>query len=477
MSQQQVRQAEAAARVLVIEDERSIRGACCMILEDQGYQTDSRSTGKSGLQAIRQGSFDILLLDLKLPDFDGMEILRAVMSEKPSICVIIMTGYSTVRNAVEAMKIGAFDYLPKPFDDDELVLVVERALKLKRLTEENLALREQLIDQFGFDNIVGEHPRMLETFEQVVRVAPTDTTVLIYGESGTGKELFARAIHTHSNRAARQFVAIDGSTLASNLLESELFGHVKGAFTGAVAAKKGVFEVAENGTLFLDDVANLSLEIQAKLLRVLEAREYKPVGASHTRKANVRLIAATNQDLQQMVDGGDFREDLFYRLNVIPIYLPPLRERSEDIAILVYHFLRHFCRKAGKRIEGFSDEALEALVDYRWPGNVRQLRNVVERLVIMSDGQLLDPGFVLNHMQGRYFMGGDSIPDTVDELNAVKKQVMDETFGRIHRAFLEKALKACHGNISQASATVGMKRSNFSALMKRHHLSADSFKD
>ncbi len=448
-----------------------------MILKDQGHYCESRDTGQAGLQAVQNGAFDIVLLDLKLPDLDGMQILRTVKADKPEVCVIIMTGYSTVRNAVEAMKIGAFDYLPKPFDDDELVLAVERALKVKHLTEENRQLREQLIDQFGFDNIVGEHSRMIETFEQVARVAPTDTTVLINGESGTGKELFARAIHAHSLRAARPLVAIDGSTLANNLLESELFGHVKGAFTGATGTKKGVFEVADNGTLFLDDVANLSLEIQAKLLRVLESHEYKPVGANRTRKTNVRLIAATNVDLQEMVERGEFREDLFYRLNVIPIYLPSLRERGGDIALLAYHFLRHFCRKSGKRIEGFSDEALEALLEYEWPGNVRQLRNVVERLVIMSDGQMLDPDFVMDHMQSRHSMGREAIPDTVDELNALKKQLFEDTFGRVQRAFLAKALKASHGNITQASVRVGMKRSNFSASMKKLHLSADAFKD
>ncbi|MFC1482401.1 sigma-54-dependent transcriptional regulator [Myxococcota bacterium] len=463
--------------VLVVDDEASIRSACRMILSDQGYTVDSRSTGRAGLEEILHGSTDIVLLDLKLPDIDGMEILQAAGRDKPDVCIIIMTGYSSVRNAVEAMKMGAYDYLPKPFDDDELLLAVGKASNVKRLMEENMNLREMLVDRFGFDNIIGDHPKMIATFEQVTRVAPVDTTVLIYGESGTGKELFSRAIHAHSKRAAEQFVAVDCSTLASNLLESELFGHVKGAFTGAVGAKQGVFEVADEGTLFLDDVANLSMEIQAKLLRVLEAREYKPVGASHVQKTNVRLVAATNKDLKIMADEGRFREDLFYRLSVFPICLPSLRERKEDIAKLAYHFLRHFCRKTGKRIDGFTDEALDALVDYDWPGNVRQLKNVVERLVIMSDSMILDPLFVLGHMQMQNTMRRESIPRTVEELNAVKKQLLNETFGHVQKAFLTRALLECHGNISHAAERVGMKRSNFSALMKKHSLSAKGFQD
>jgi DNA-binding NtrC family response regulator len=462
--------------VLVIDDERSIRNACHMILTDHGYSTDSRATGRAGLQAISQGSFHIVLLDLKLPDLDGMEILQKVVKDQPDTLVIIMTGYSTVKNAVEAMKIGAFDYLPKPFDDEQLVLAVARAVKMNRLTEENRALRDTLGDRFGFDQIVGEHPHMLEIFEQVDRVAPTDTTVLIYGESGTGKELFARAIQAHSLRAAQPFVAVDGSALASNLLESELFGHVKGAFTGATGAQKGVFEAANKGTLFFDDVANLSLEIQAKLLRVLESREYKPVGASSVQKTDIRLIAATNQDLLIMTEKGTFREDLYYRLNVIPLCLPPLRERKVDIASLAYHFLRHFCRKTGKNIEGFSDDALEALIDYDWPGNVRQLRNVVERLVILGDSKVLDPLFVLDNMRVNSKIRRDAIPETVEELNAIKKQLLNESFGHIQKAFLSKALRACRGNITQASDRVGMKRSNFSAAMKKHKLQAGDFK-
>jgi len=437
---------------------------------------DFRTDGKAGLEAIRQGEHDVVLLDMKLPDMDGMEILRTVRKEKPEVHVIVMTGYSTVPNAVEAMKLGAIDYLPKPFPDETLVLTVERAIERKRLVEENLFLRKELLDRFKFSNIIGENTKILEIFDQIKKVAPTDSTVLIYGESGTGKELFSRAIHAHSQRAARQFVAMDCSTLSPSLLESELFGHVKGAFTGATQDKAGIFEVAHDGTLFLDDVANLNTEIQGKLLRVLEVYEYKPVGASHFKKTNVRIIAATNKDLKAMADEGSFREDLFYRLNVFPILLPPLRDRKDDIPKLAYHFLRHFCRKTGKRIEGFSDDALEILVNHEWPGNVRQLKNVVERLVIMGDGDILDSLDLLEPIQMKGFLRGDSIPETLEELKAVKRQLLEENYRQLEKAFLLKALKVCNGNITHAADRVGMQRSNFSALMKKHQLSAKGSK-
>ena len=292
--------------ILVIDDERVICEGCRLALSSIERQVTTRMTGRAGLDVLLDGQFDVVLLDMKLPDIDGMDLLRTLRKEKPDVYVIVMTGYSSVQNAVEAMKLGAFDYLPKPFSEDELLLAVERAIEKKCLVEENLSLRKELLDQFGFNQIVGKNPEMLRLFDQVRRVAHTDSIVLLCGESGTGKELFARAIHAHSQRACRQFVAVDCSTLAPGLLESELFGHVKGAFTGAAQNKMGIFEVARNGTLFLDDITNLSLEIQGKLLRVIELQEFKPVGASSIRKTNVRIIAATNKDLKAMVGQGSF---------------------------------------------------------------------------------------------------------------------------------------------------------------------------
>jgi DNA-binding NtrC family response regulator len=390
--------------------------------------------------------------------------------------IIIMTGYATVQNAVAAMKQGAFDYLAKPFAEDQLVLAVTKAIENKRLKEENRTLRKQLFDRFNFSNIIGETPKILKVFEQIRKVASTDSTVLIQGDSGTGKELFAKAIHAYSLRAARQFVAFDCSTISTALMESELFGHVRGAFTGAVQDKAGIFEFAGGGTLFLDEVSNLNLDIQAKLLRVIETQEYKPVGMAKAKRTDVRVIAATNQDLKSMVTGGRFREDLFYRLNVFPIYLPPLKERRDDIPRLAYHFLRSFCRQTGKRIEGFSNDALEVLIQHDWPGNVRQLKNVIEHLVIMADGSFLDLTFVSEQLETRRGSMLSGVPNTVGELKALKKEILKVRYGNAEKAFLIKALTAAEGNITAAAKRVGMQRANFSTLMKKHSLRAIDFK-
>jgi len=461
-----------AGRILVIDDEPAIAEGCRLALGERGYAVDIRLSGREGLSAILEGDFDVVLLDLRLPDMSGMAILEEARSRNRSEYFIVMTGYSSVESAVQAMKLGAFDYLAKPFLDDQLVLCVDRAAEKKRLVEENRLLRKELVDRFGFSNIVGENPRILKIFDEIKRVAPTDCTVLIYGEHGTGKELFARAIHAHSKRAARQFIAIDCSTLSPTLLESELFGHVKGAFTGAVQDKPGIFEVAHGGTLFLDDIANLSLETQGKLLRVLEAHEYKPVGATAFKTTNARVISATNQDLRAMSHGGTFREDLFYRLNVFPVFLPPLRERKDDIPRLAYHFLRIFCRKTGKRIDGFTEDALEALVNHPWPGNVRQLKNVVERLVILSDRPTVGLMDLLDHLQVKRSWQSHAVPETLAELRSEKKRLLEETYGPMEKAFLIKALEDAGGNITRAAEKVGMKRPNFSVLLKKHGLKA-----
>jgi DNA-binding NtrC family response regulator len=459
------------ANILVIDDEPAVCSGCRLVLKEEGHSVDVYMTGREGLDAIIKGRFDVVLLDLKLPDMDGMEILRTVRNQKRDEYLIVMTGYSSVENAVEAMKLGAYDYLAKPFTDDELVLSVEKAIEKKRLVEENLILRKELVDRYEFSNIVGENSNILRIFDEITKVAPTDCTVLLYGEHGTGKELFARAIHAYSHRRTRQFVTVDCSTLSPTLLESELFGHVKGAFTDAVQDRAGVFEAADGGTLFLDEVANLSLETQGKLLRVLETREYKPVGATQFRTTNTRVISASNQDLKAMVSEGTFREDLFYRLNVFPIFIPPLRERNDDIPKLAYHFLRHFCRKIGKRIDGFSTDALEVLMNYDWPGNVRQLKNVVERLVIMADGNVLDQWDLLDQLQMKREWRSDSLPETLSELRAMKEHLLEQAYEPIEKAFIMKALNDCGGNITRAAEKVGMKRPNFSTLMKKHHLS------
>ena len=461
-------------KILVIDDEPVICEGCRLSLSDKGLLVDTCLSGTHGLELVLGEEYDLVLLDMKLPDIYGMDILQRVRKEKPGVYIIVMTGYSSVQNAVEAMKLGAFDYLAKPFTEDELWISVQRVVAKKRLKEENLALRHQLCERYDFGNIIGEDPKILKVFDAIRKVAPADTTVLLSGESGTGKELFARAIHAHSNRAAGRFVAVDCSTFSSSLLESELFGHVKGAFTGAVKDKDGIFEAADHGSLFLDEVANLNLDIQAKLLRAMESREFKPVGGSRLKKFDVRIIAATNRDLKLMVDEGNFREDLFYRLNVFPVFIPALRERRGDIPRLLYHFLKLYCRQTGKRVDGFSDEALERLVNHHWPGNVRQLKNVVERLVILADDRILNYWNLAEDMEINPYPSPDIVPRTLAELKSVKRHLLENNFGKIEKAFLQKALAAADGNIAQAARQVGMQRSNFSVLMKKHGLTANT---
>ncbi|MEJ2166166.1 MAG: sigma-54 dependent transcriptional regulator [Desulfobacterales bacterium] len=457
-------------KTLVIDDERTICYGCRLALSDKGLAVDACLSGSHGLELLLGGEYELALLDMKLPDMNGMDILRRVKKEKPGVYVIVMTGYSSVQNAVEAMKLGAFDYIAKPFSEDELWIPVQRVLENKRLKEENLALRRQLCERYDFGNIIGEDPKMLKVFDAVRKVAPTDTTVLLSGESGTGKELFARAIHAHSNRAAGRLVAVDCSTFSSSLLESELFGHVKGAFTGAVKDKDGIFDAADHGSLFLDEVANLNFDTQAKLLRAMESREFKPVGAGRVKKSDVRIIAATNRDLKSMVAEGLFREDFFYRLNVFPIFIPALRERRGDIPRLLYHFLKLYCRQTGKRVDGFSDEALDRLVNHDWPGNVRQLKNVVERLVILAEDRILSYWNLSENLEIKPHHYPDLVPKTLAELKSVKRHLLENHFGKIERAFLQNALASAEGNIAQAARQVGMQRSNFSALMKKYGL-------
>jgi DNA-binding NtrC family response regulator len=457
-----------SARILIIDDESVICDGCKLALRDHGYAVDAVRDGRSGLEWLMRNPCELVLLDMKLPDTDGMQLLEIIRREKSGVSVVVMTGYSSVSDAVRAMKLGAFDYLSKPFSDEELVLTVAKAVTTQRLAEENLALRRQLFAKFDFSNIVGEDPKMLHIFEEIRKAAPTETTILLEGESGTGKELFAKAIHAHSHRDHKQFIVADCSTFAPSLLESELFGHIRGAFTGATHDKSGIFEVADGGTLFLDEVANLTLDVQGKLLRVMETQEYRPVGASLPRKTDIRIIAASNQNLKSLVEQGKFRDDLFYRLSVLPIYIPPLRERRPDIPKLAYHFLRIFCREMGRRVQGFSDDALQILINHDWPGNVRQLKNVVERLVIMAEKTVLDYHQLAYNLYDDRVPKPASVPTNLKELRSIKKRIVEEQYGRIERAFLLKALTAVGGNISQAAKLVGMQRPNFSAMLKRH---------
>jgi DNA-binding NtrC family response regulator len=380
----------AHERILVVDDERGVRALCSDLLKRAGYEVEAVDSGPAALARFAEAEFDAVLADVNMPRMDGIELCRRLRQERPDQIVVLITGFPSIENAVRGMKEGAVDYVTKPFTPDELRLVVARALEERELREENERLRRDLRQRHGLDSIVGVSPGMQLLFDTARKVAPTDTTVLIEGESGTGKELFARALHVHSRRATRTFVAVNCGSLVSTLLESELFGHVKGAFTGAHASKVGLFQAASGGTIFLDEIGELALDLQPKLLRVLQEGELKPVGGVESRKVDVRVIAATNRDLAQDLRAGRFREDLYYRLNVICLKVPPLRERRDDIPLLVDRFLRTYAQKARREIDGVTHAALDHLQAQPWPGNVRELQNAVERAIILSSGRVID---------------------------------------------------------------------------------------
>ncbi len=376
--------------VLIIDDEQEIRESLEQILGLEGYRVASASTGQEGLKKVEDGIFDLVLLDISLPDQNGLEVLKTLRHDTPDVGVIMITAYDSSQIAFQASKEGAESYVTKPWDNDKLLLEIRNALAKSRLQVENVQLRRAL-KRYRLPNIVGKSERMQKVFDLITQVAPSRATVLITGESGTGKELVAKTIHATSTRADRSFVPVNTGSMPVDLLESTLFGHVKGAFTSAIATKRGLFEVADQGTIFFDEIGTIGVETQTKLLRVIQEREFMRLGGTETIKVDVRILAATNVDLRQLVQENKFREDLFYRLNVITIALPPLRERKEDIPALVEHFLVKFAEENGKRDLHFTPEALRMMMDYDWPGNVRELENAVERAVVLSSGSALTP--------------------------------------------------------------------------------------
>ncbi len=411
--------------ILVIDDEEVMRDVVTRLLEKDGYRVVAEATPEAGLQRFREGSADLVLLDLMLPGQDGLQTLKDLFEIDHEAVVVMMTAYASIENAVEATKLGAFQFVTKPFKNQELLLIVKNGLEKRKLSEENRNLRRTLKEKSAFKNIIGKSDQMQKVFELIRQVGPGKSTVLIHGESGTGKELVAKAIHTCSPRANASYVAVNSGTIPSTLLESELFGHVKGAFTGATATKKGLFEIADGGTLFLDEVGTIPLETQAKLLRVIQEKEFRRVGGIENKKVDVRIIAATNINLHEAVAKSEFREDLYYRLNVIAIHLPPLRERRDDIPLLVDHFVRHFCKENGKPICSIEQNALRFLMEYSYPGNVRELENLVERAVVLApeggkiDQSLLPPELLKastsNHVQFERLDEGASLKELVRE--------------------------------------------------------------
>lgn len=456
-------------RILVVDDEPVICRNCSRILTECGYKVETLQSSRMAMERIKAEPFDVVLLDLKMPGVDGMELLHLIKEIDPKIVSIMMTGYSTVETAVEAMRSGAFDYISKPFTPDELSIRIEKALEKRRLICENRYLHQQLDEKYY---IVGKSEKMQEIYRTIEKVAPTDSTVLIHGESGSGKELLARAIHYHSQRKGKPFVSLDCSALTESLLESELFGHVKGSFTGASINKPGLFEVAHGGTFFLDEIGGISMLIQSKLLRALQEREIRPVGATKTISVDIRLITATNKDLEEMIEKGTFREDLFYRLNVVPIFLPALREKKEDIPLLISHLLQKFSQIRKKHIKGIDPEAMRLFTEYSWPGNVRELENVIERIVVMSDEEDIRPEHLPLYIREKNPLCAMSTPVTNEELKRLKKQAKEDAVKHIERSFVVETLKRNNWSITKAAKDVGVKRQNLQTLIRKYQIKA-----
>ncbi len=455
-------------RILLVDDEEIVLRSCQRILGD-AYDVDVAHEGLEALAKVNEREFDLLVLDIKMPKLDGLEVLRRVKEARPDIDVIMVTGLHEIGTAVKAMKLGAQDYLPKPFEPDELKMAVARVFD-RRATMHGAAEGEPVQgDGYRFENIIGDSPAMQTVFRLVARCAPTNSTVMLRGESGTGKELIARAIHYNSLRRDRPFVPVDCTSLSESLLESELFGHVKGSFTGAVANKKGLFETADGGTLFLDEIGNITLSTQAKLLRFIEEREFKAVGDTRTQKVDIRLITATNKDLEGMVADGEFRDDLYYRINIFPIHIPPLRERRDDIPALAMHFLRQFAVEMGLSTREFSPGAMNLLLNHDWPGNVRELENVVERAVILAGDDVIRQGHLVDII-GTVPHVDLNVPRTSEELKQIKKVARQKSVENVEKHFVLGALKRNDWNVTRAAEATGMQRSNFQALMAKYDI-------
>ena len=453
----------ARGRLVVVDDEKNAADALGALLRDDGYQVSVAYDAETALKVLEVEEPDLVLTDLRLPGMDGIELLGRIRQMHPATMVVVMTAYGTVKNAVRAMKLGAEDYLAKPVDVEELELVVERALERRSLLAEAGVLRQRLEQKYRFDNLVGESPPMLAVLKSVRQIAPSSASVLLLGESGTGKELFAQAIHENSPRKRRPFVKVACAALPETLLESELFGHEKGSFTGAVATRAGRFELADGGTLFLDEIGDISPTVQVKLLRFLEEHEFERVGGNRTIKVDVRVVAATHRDLEARIREGAFREDLFYRLNVIELHIPPLRERRTDITILAHHFLRRFAETNAKEIRGFSDEALGLLARHSWPGNVRELENAIERAVVLSNEALLDPThfptLVARSPEGATGRaGGVRIPGS--------------TLADIEREAIQRTLESVSGSTSRAAQVLGISPRKIQYKLKEYEVRA-----
>ena len=457
---------EDKGRILVVEDEQDMLLGLRKILSNQGHDVEIAETGSIGLRKVEESFFDIVITDLKMPGVSGIELLRKAKEAHSDTVVIVITGYGTVESAVEAMKLGAYDYIAKPFDAEHIRMVVRKGLRQIALTNENRYLKQQAREEKDFQNIIGESRKMQDVFRIADQVAIASTTVLILGESGTGKELLARYIHYSSPRKDRVFVPVNCSALTETLLESELFGHEKGSFTGAISTKRGLMEIASGGTFFFDEIGDVSPPIQGKLLRVLQEREFMRVGGTDTISTDVRLVAATNKNLEECIEERTFREDLYYRLNVVSVHLPPLRERKDDIPLLAQLFLRRFNKKLGKRIDGIPRDVLAVLMGYDWPGNVRELENVMERAVVLATADTIEVSRLPDKLLEAHVDSGPVFRGL--SYKEAKQQVVDS----FSKEFAERLLQMSGGNISQAAQQAGMDGANFRRLMRKYNIRA-----
>jgi len=443
-------------KILVVDDETPSREALGLLLKSAGFEITGAATGHEAFELLTAGSFDIVITDLFLPDLNGIDILKRVKALSPAMEVILITGHASAETAVRAMKEGAFDYITKPLNLDELRMIIDKALEKRRLLSENVYLKKQLRDKFEFANIIGSSPAMQKVFNRMKRIIKTDSTVLDMGESGTGKEIVAKAIHFNGHRKDKPFIAVHCGAIPESLLESELFGHMKGSFTGAVRDKIGKFEAADQGTIFLDEIGTMPMHLQTKLLRVLQEQEVERIGSNRPIKLDVRVISATNQNQEEEVKGGNFRDDLFYRLNVIPLNLPPLRERREDILSLVKHFLQKNCKEMKRPMMTLTKEVLEALELYHWPGNVRELENIVERTVALTEGNQITlddlPSAIRMEASTRVVERGVDLVKTVNE---------------IEKKMIAEALALTNGVKARAAAMLNLNRTTLVEKMRR----------
>ncbi|MDO8476491.1 MAG: sigma-54 dependent transcriptional regulator [Candidatus Rokubacteria bacterium] len=455
----------AKARILVVDDEKSMRDLLSITLEKEGYDVLTAAGGEPAIEALHRETVDAVITDLRMPKVDGLQVLRVAKEISPDTAVIVITAVASTETAVEAMKLGAYDYITKPFKLDEVNLIVRNALERKRLRDENLYLRRQLETQHRFENIIGKSGVIAEVFDTIRKIADSPSTAMVTGESGTGKELVARAIHFNSFRRDKPFVPVNCGAIPEGLMESELFGHVRGAFTGAVGNKVGLFSSAEGGTLFLDEITEIPALLQVKLLRAIQVREIRRVGDTKDIKTDVRLIAASNRDLEEAVQEGILREDLFYRLNVIPIQLPPLRERREDIPLLVAHFLQKFSKELGKDVRGVTPEAMAVLERYRWPGNIRELENVLERAIVLGAGDMLGIDSLPESVRReRPVKGLDSVDLPEDGLD------LEATLDTIEGRYLQRALDRTGGVQTKAAELLKMTFRQFRYKLQKHHM-------